>query len=147
VTAALLAIALLASPHGWTVAHARQVLASRTYALTDVSQPDRPQYELKFTRAQARKLTAKFRFDGLAHDTLTNGDVRVRFTFKRPGRITGFRGPPADTSQPAFPIRATFYYAWYPEAWFRDPIFPYTRFEPSLDYYSADNARHRSRPH
>jgi hypothetical protein len=141
VTAALLSIALLASPQGWTVAHARQVLASRTYPLTDLSQPDQPQYELIFSRAQARKLNAKFRFDGLAHERLTDRDIRVRFTFRRPGRIAAFRGPPADRSQPAFPIRATFYYAWYPEAWFRDPIFPYTRFEPSLDYYSADNAR------
>ena len=62
--------------------------------------------------------------------------MRVQFTFKRPGRITGFRGPAADSSQPSFPIHATFYYAWYPEAWLRDPVFPYSRFHPSLDYDS-----------
>jgi hypothetical protein len=140
VTAALLTLALLASPHGWPVAHARRVLASHTYPLTDASQPDRPEYELTFTRAQAKSLSKGFVFAGSAHDTLTDRNVRVRFIFKRPGRITGFRGPPADTSQPSFPIRATFYYAWYPEAWFRDPVFPYTRFEPTLEYYSADNA-------
>jgi hypothetical protein len=72
---------------------------------------------------------------------LTDTEVRVRFTFKRPGRVVGFRGPPADTSQPAFPIRAAFYYAWYPEAWWRDPVFPYSRFHPSLDYYSAADAQ------
>jgi hypothetical protein len=140
VTAALVTLALLASPHGWTVAHARQVLASQTYPLTDTSQPDRPEYELTFTRAQAKSLRKDFVFAGSAHDTLTDRNVRVRFIFEHPGRITAFRGPPADTSQPSFPIHATFYYAWYPEAWFRDPVFPYTRFEPTLEYYSADNA-------
>ena len=67
--------------------------------------------------------------------------MRVRFNFVRPGRITGFQGPAADTSQPSFPIRATFYYAWYPEAWFRYPVIPYSRFRPTLDLYSADDAR------
>jgi Glycosyl hydrolase family 99 len=52
-----------------------------------------------------------------------------------------FRGPPADTTQPGFPIRAAFYYAWYPEAWWRDPVFPYSRFHPTLDYYSAADAQ------
>ena len=140
-TAALLSIALLASPQGWTVAHARHVLAAHTYPLTDTSQPDQPGYELTFSRAQAKSLRKGFVFAGLAHDTLTDRDVRVHFTFKRPGRITRFRGPSADTTQPEFPIHATFYYAWYPEAWLRNRVFPYSQFEPSLDYYSADDAK------
>ena len=141
VTAALVSLLLLASPHGWTLAHARQVLASRPYEVTDASQPDRPQYELRFTPRTARSLRKGFVFNGVARDTLTDIDVPVRFTFARPGRITRFRGPPADTSQPSFPIRAAFYYAWYPEAWFRDPVFPYSLFHPSLDYYSNADAR------
>ena len=140
-TAALVSLLLLAGPHGWTLAHARQVLASRPYEVTDASQPDRPQYELTFTTRTARSLRKGFGYDGVAHDTLTDSDVPVRFTFARPGRITRFRGPPADTSQPSFPIRAAFYYAWYPEAWFRDPVFPYSLFHPSLDYYSNADAR------
>jgi glycosyl hydrolase family 99 len=141
VTAALLSLALLASPPGWTIQHARHVLAANTFQLTDTSQPDRPDYELRFSRADARSLRKGFVFAGFAHDTLTDRDVYVRFGFRKPGRIVGFRGPPADLSQPTFPIRATFYYAWYPEAWFRDRVFPYSRFRPSLDYYSADDAR------
>jgi hypothetical protein len=43
-------------------------------------------------------------------------------------------------SQPTFPIRAAFYYAWYPEAWNQRGIAPYTRFRPSGGYYnSADD--------
>jgi len=134
VTAAFLAALLVASPHGWTLERARHVLASRAYAVTDTSQPDRPRYELRFS---ARSLRRGFVYEGDAYDTLTAAQVPVSFTFKRPGRIVGFRGPPADTTQPAFPIRAAFYYAWYPEAWWRDPVFPYSLYHPSLDYYSA----------
>jgi hypothetical protein len=49
VTAALLSALLVASPHGWTLQHARHVLTSKTYVVTDTSQPDRPRYELRFS--------------------------------------------------------------------------------------------------
>ena len=139
--AAVLGALLVASPHGWTLTHARQVLASKSYAVTDTTQADQPRYELRFSKRAARSLRRRFVFDGPAHDQLTDTEVWVRFTFNRPGRIVAFRGPPADTSQPSFPIRAAFYYAWYPEAWWRDPVFPYSRFHPSLDYYSAVDAQ------
>jgi Glycosyl hydrolase family 99 len=141
VTAALVSAILLASPHGWSLERARHVLASRSYAVTDTSQLDRPEYELTFSPRAAQALRRGFVFAGLAHDTFTDSDIRVSFTFRRPGRIVGIRGPPADTSQPSFPIHAAFYYAWYPEAWFRDPVFPYSLFHPTLDYYSAADAR------
>jgi hypothetical protein len=139
----LLAGAFAKSPphHSWTLAQARRALVSRTYELTDTAQPDRPQYELTFSRAAAKGLRRGLVFTGRAHDAVTDADVSVRFTLKPPGRITGFRGPASDTSQPSFPIHATFYYAWYPEAWLRYPVFPYSRFRPSLDYYSAYDAR------
>jgi hypothetical protein len=138
----LLAGALAKSPahHPWTLPQARRVLVSRTYDVTDPSQPDRPQYELTFSPAAAKGLRKGFVFAGRAHDAATDADVSVRFTFKQPGRITRFSGPVADSSQPSFPIHATFYYAWYPEAWLRYPVFPYSRFHPSLDYYSAYDA-------
>src|SRR5207247_47516 len=116
-------------------------LSAKTYDVIDARQPDRPEYELRFSPREAKSLRSGFVFAGLAHDSFTDRDVRVEFTFKRPGRITGFRGPAADSSQPSFPIHATFYYAWYPEAWLRDPVFPYSLFHPSLDYYSAYDAR------
>jgi hypothetical protein len=39
--------------------------------------------------------------------------------------------------QPSFPIRAAFYYPWFPEAWTQRSIFPYTRYDPSLGFYSS----------
>jgi hypothetical protein len=135
----LVLAALLAA--NWNVAEARKVLTERAFFVTDTSQPDRPQYRLTFSPQAARSLRRGFVFRGLAHDTLTDSDVRVRFNLIRPGRITAFRGPPADPSQPSFPIRAAFYYAWYPEAWSRRSVFPYSRFQPSLDFYDAADAQ------
>ncbi len=36
------------------------------------------------------------------------------------------------------PIRAAFYYPWFPEAWRQQGIEPFTRYQPSLGYYSID---------
>ncbi len=38
--------------------------------------------------------------------------------------------------QPTFPIRAAFYYPWFPEAWTQQGIYPYTNYTPKLGYYS-----------
>jgi hypothetical protein len=45
----------------------------------------------------------------------------------------------APTPQPTFPIRATFYYPWFPEAWNQLGINPYTKYHPSLGFYSSDD--------
>jgi len=42
--------------------------------------------------------------------------------------------------QPALPLRATFYYPWFPEAWDQQHIKPYTNYHPSLGYYSSSDA-------
>jgi len=39
--------------------------------------------------------------------------------------------------QPTFPIRAVFYYPWFPEAWSQGGINPYTNYSPTLGYYSS----------
>ncbi len=134
-----MSVVLLAG-HGWTVDRARHVLASKPYEVTDTSQTDSPRYELTFSGRSARSLGRHFIFRGRAYDALSDADVQVSFTFRAPGRIVGFRGPAADLTQPSFPIRATFYYAWYPEAWLREPFIPYSFFHPTLAYYSAADA-------
>ncbi len=42
--------------------------------------------------------------------------------------------------QPSFPIRAAFYYGWFPEAWKQNGIYPYTNYTPQLGYYSSTDA-------
>jgi acid phosphatase type 7 len=49
--------------------------------------------------------------------------------------------PPPMDEQPNFPIRAAFYYSWFPEAWTQNGTAPFTHFTPSLGFYgSADTA-------
>jgi len=147
--AALVAPVHTATPTLWTVAQARRVLAQDNFVVTDTKQADRPEYDLVFSARQARSLRPAgtpsrgrwrtFTFDGTGHNGYTDADVRVRFHLSARG-LSRFRGPAADLSQPALPIRAAFYYAWYPEAWTRDAIYPYSVFHPSLGYYDADQA-------
>ncbi len=41
--------------------------------------------------------------------------------------------------QPSLPIRAAFYYPWFPSAWTQSRIFPYTHYNPQLGYYSSSD--------
>jgi hypothetical protein len=48
---------------------------------------------------------------------------------------------PAGAAQPPLPIRAAFYYPWFPQAWSQQGIDPFTHFHPSSGFYSsADEA-------
>ena len=143
----------------WTIAQVRALLLSPGSVLvTDVTQPDRPDYELRFGSARALKVTPigqarmvkgkkrwrLFAVTGTAHDLPTDQDLSVSFTFRPTGpssygsyAITGFRGPPPDNSQPSFPIRGAFVYAWYPEGWTQFGIYPFSWYRPSLGYYDS----------
>jgi hypothetical protein len=50
-------------------------------------------------------------------------------------RIAVETGP----DQPAFPIRAAFYYDWYPEAWSQQGMQPFTHYQPSVGRYDSGN--------
>jgi hypothetical protein len=39
--------------------------------------------------------------------------------------------------QPSFPIRAAFYYPWFPEAWNQQGLNPFTHYTPSLGFYDS----------
>jgi hypothetical protein len=41
------------------------------------------------------------------------------------------------SAQPSFPVRAAFYYPWFPEAWTQQGAYPYTNYTPKLGYYSS----------
>jgi hypothetical protein len=60
-----------------------------------------------------------------------------------PGPAVGteLAGAPPPRPQPTFPIRAAFYYPWFPEAWSQSGISPFTEHHPSLGFYdSTDDA-------
>ena len=39
----------------------------------------------------------------------------------------------------SFPIRAAFYYPWFPEAWTQQGMHPYTNYQPTLSYYDSSD--------
>ena len=88
-----------------------------------------------------RWLAFTVRAQGFDPDTLL--PLRVSFVLHPLStgyELTSFRGPAPDRSQPAFPIRAAFYYAWYPEAWSRDAgATTFSKFEPSLGLYDSSS--------
>jgi len=53
--------------------------------------------------------------------------------------------PPTTTTdpfvdvQPSFPIRAAFYYPWFPQGWDQQGISPYSNYTPALGYYDSTN--------
>ena len=46
---------------------------------------------------------------------------------------------PAAAFQPALPIRAAFFYPWFPEAWTQLATYPYTQYHPSLGFYDSSS--------
>jgi hypothetical protein len=48
--------------------------------------------------------------------------------------------PAAQDYQPSFPIRAAFYYPWFPDAWKQQGFNPFTNYNPSLGLYDASQA-------
>jgi hypothetical protein len=46
----------------------------------------------------------------------------------------------AGPDQPSLPVRAAFYYPWYPEAWKQKGISPFTRYTPSLGFYDSQSS-------
>jgi hypothetical protein len=45
--------------------------------------------------------------------------------------------PLASGSQPSLPVRAAFYYPWFPEAWTQQGVDPFTKYHPSLGFYDS----------
>ena len=59
------------------------------------------------------------------------------------GFIRPLKGPspaPPDLPSLTLPIRAAFYYPWFPEAWNQQGMDPFTHYHPSLGYYATDPA-------
>jgi hypothetical protein len=48
--------------------------------------------------------------------------------------------PASAAIQPALPIRAAFFYPWFPEAWTQLATYPYTKYHPSLGFYDSSSA-------
>ena len=71
-----------------TLLAAAGVAAPHAYHVTDLSQPDRPVYELTFRKP----LRNGADYAGLAHDSYTDRDIRVRFRLTRCALISVLPG-------------------------------------------------------
>jgi hypothetical protein len=157
---AFAAALLLGVSPGWTLDQARTRLAAASpVSVVDRSQPDRPEYRLRFDARNVRRLVPEgrarldvgrrlwqsFRFDGHAYDERTAGSYRFAFTFRPTrsgGAVSGLRGPPPSTFQPGLPLRAIFYYDWFPEGWTQENgIFPFSKYHPSLGWYDSGDPK------
>ncbi|HET7745512.1 MAG TPA: hypothetical protein VFK76_12315 [Gaiellaceae bacterium] len=146
-------------PRSWTLAQAaRQVAATPPFAIVDRTQADEPRFVLDLSSVSAssvrpvgrpmlagRRMTWRsFRYAGTVQDLLTGSATKVSFLFSpasaRGIRVREFRGPPPNAHEPTFPVRAAFYYAWFPELWTAGSIFPYTHYHPSLGFYDSGSA-------
>jgi hypothetical protein len=58
---------------------------------------------------------------------------------RRESAATATLSPTAvdDYWQPAFPVRAAFYYPWFGEAWTQNGVYPFTNYNPSRGYYDS----------
>ncbi len=147
-------VALLLQGRGagprWTLAHARSYLLTHELALIDRMQSDRPEFDVRFTDGSVNALLplgttrqnrwGAFRFDGRAHDIVRDVNVHVRFVLRIAAggpTIDSVRGPKPNPVQPSFPIRATFYYGWFPEAWSQEHVDPFTLYHPTLGFYDS----------
>ncbi len=149
--AAALLSALLASTSPavgprWTLAHARAYLVAHELRLVDRTQADRPEFDVRFTRASAASLVREggsdFRYDGRALDVFRGTLIHLRFELHpqtNGATIAHVHGPLPNRAQPSFPIRATFYYGWFPEAWDQEHVDPFSVFHPSLGFYDSSD--------
>ncbi len=77
-------------------------------------------------------------------DTSTPTDLPAPTATSSPVSTSSPMPSPTPTAQadwqPSFPIRAAFYYPWFPEAWTQQGIYPYTNYNPQLGFYSSSDS-------
>lgn len=72
--------------------------------------------------------------------TVTLGAAAVVPSFGEKGScIVHPTRPRCQDAQPSFPIRATFYYPWFPETWTQNGVYPFTNYNPTAGFYDGSD--------
>ena len=77
---------------------------------------------------------------GSPSSTPAPASVRTPAPTSPPPPTTVAAPPPTTVPSLPFPIRAAFYYPWFPEGWDQQGLDPFTKYHPSLGLYSQDDA-------
>ncbi|MFL5759137.1 MAG: hypothetical protein ACJ789_05325, partial [Thermomicrobiales bacterium] len=70
-----------------------------------------------------------------AQSTATATPTRTATTTPTPTPL-----PPLSGGSLSLPIRAMFYYGWFPLAWTQGGVYPYTNYHPSLGFYDGSQS-------
>jgi hypothetical protein len=61
-------------------------------------------------------------------------------TLSTPSTTTSGSGSGAPATSSTWPIRAMFYYPWFPNAWRQGGVSPFTRYHPTIGYYDGTSS-------
>ena len=79
------------------------------------------------------------------HFVTVAGQVVHSFQLTKSAGVGASRGlaapepPPAPAADASLPIRAAFYYPWFPEAWSQQAMHPFTRYHPGTGFYDSSD--------
>ncbi|HTP01291.1 MAG TPA: DNRLRE domain-containing protein [Anaerolineales bacterium] len=124
------------SPAAGSVISSVQSVVSGAWISLNVSSYVKSQGTFNFVVTTSSSTNIK-----LSSRHVTDGSApRLVVTVTTPSTATPT--PPGGSTdwQPSFPIRAAFYYPWFPEAWTQKGIYPYTNYTPKLGFYSNRDA-------
>ncbi|HEY0645300.1 MAG TPA: DNRLRE domain-containing protein, partial [Nocardioides sp.] len=127
---------------------------SATWNERGLAWPHAPAVGARLSQAPSVRAKSRLRFDvtsavapGRRLDVVVTGRgsgvVRSSESVRQRPRLqltlAGPEHPEAAGWQPTFPIRATFYYPWYPESWRQQGFDPFTRYTPALGLYDSSS--------
>jgi hypothetical protein len=98
----------------------------------------RPELPAREPRARASVALAALAVSAaiLAAASPAHGSAAAR----PPACVVPGAAKPGDCYEPGFPIRAAFYYPWFPQAWRQQGLDPFTHYTPALGLYASADA-------
>lgn len=102
----------------------------------------RPVFQRPLRQVRRRHALVRYAALGFALGVAVLGAASLSVRYAAASHRSATRTPEyaigaAAAADPTLPLRAAFYYPWFPEAWTQLGITPYTKYTPSLGYYDS----------